>query len=130
MFSDIRFILVAKTGCKFIHAGKDWEQNFVIELFCVVIEWCKWRLQALEADQTSKQCFTQPYGKQRNLRAERAKSVSTKVVSRAGLFGSGSGPKLTKMSSLIRAWDVLFVLGAQKYNQNNLATLLNFSDLT
>ena len=23
-----------------------------------------------------------------------------------------------------------FVLGAQKYNQNNLATLLNFSDLT
>ena len=25
---------------------------------------------------------------------------------------------------------MLFVLGAQKYNQNNLAALLNFSDLT
>ena len=25
---------------------------------------------------------------------------------------------------------MLFVLGEQKYNQNNLATLLNFSDLT
>ena len=45
-------------------------------------------------------------------------------------FGPGSGPKLTKTSGLIRAWDVLFVLSAQKYNQNNLATLLNFSDLT
>ena len=45
------------------------------------------------------------------------------------LFGSGSGLKLTKISGLIRAWDVLFALGAQKYNQNNLATLLNFSDL-
>ena len=30
----------------------------------------------------------------------------------------------------MRAWDVLFALGAQKYNQNNLASLLNFSDLT
>ena len=45
-------------------------------------------------------------------------------------FGPGSGLKLTKISGLIRAWDVLFVLGAQKYNQSNLATLLNFSDLT
>ena len=52
-----------------------------------------------------------------------------RVVSRAGLFGSGSGLKLTKTSGLIRAWDVRFALGAQKYNQNNLATLLNFSDL-
>ena len=56
----------------------------------------------------------------------------SRVVSQAGLFGSGSGSglKLTKISGLIRAWDVLFVLGAQKYNQNNLAKLLNFSDLT
>ena len=46
------------------------------------------------------------------------------------LFESGLGLKLTKISSLIRAWDVLFVLGAQKYNQNNLATLLNFSEVT
>ena len=53
-----------------------------------------------------------------------------RVVSRAGLFGSGSGLKLTKTSGLFRAWDMLFVLGAQKYNQNNLATLLNFSDLS
>ena len=54
------------------------------------------------------------------------------IVSRAGLFGSGlgSGLKLTKISGLIRARDVLFVLSAQKSNQNNLATLLNFSDLT
>ena len=58
------------------------------------------------------------------------RGAQARVVSRAGLFGSGSGPKLTKISGLIRAWDVLFVLGAQKYNQNNLATLLNFSDLT
>ena len=58
--------------------------------------------------------------------------LHTKVVSRVWLLGpsSGSGQKLKKISGLIRAWDVLFVLGAQKYNQNNLATLLNFSDLT
>ena len=55
--------------------------------------------------------------------------VSARVVSRAG-FGSGSGLKLTKISDLILASDILFVLSAQKYNQNNLATLLNFSDLT
>ena len=54
----------------------------------------------------------------------------TRVVSRAGLFGSGSGLNFTKISGLIRTWDVLFVLGAQKHNQNNLAKLLNFSDLT
>ena len=53
----------------------------------------------------------------------------SRVVSRVGLFELGSGLKLTKISGLIRAQDVLFVLGAQKYNQNNLATLLNFSDL-
>ena len=53
-----------------------------------------------------------------------------RVLSQAGLFGSGSGQKLTKISGLIRAREVFFVLGAQKYNQNNLATLLNFSDLT
>ena len=52
------------------------------------------------------------------------------MVSRAGIFGSGSGLKLTKISGLIRAQDVLFVLSAQKYNQNNLAIMLNFSDLT
>ena len=45
-------------------------------------------------------------------------------------FGPGLGLKLTKISGLIRAWDVLFISGAQKYTQNNLATLLNFSDLT
>ena len=33
--------------------------------------------------------------------------------SRAGLFGSGSGIKLIKTSGLIRAWDKIFVLGAQ-----------------
>ena len=42
----------------------------------------------------------------------------------------GFGPKVDKISGLIRARDELFVLDAQKYNQNNLATLLNFSDLT
>ena len=39
-----------------------------------------------------------------------------RVVSRAGLFGSSSGLKLTKFSGLFRAWNVLFVLSAQKYN--------------
>ena len=39
------------------------------------------------------------------------------------------GPKVDKTLGLIRARDVLFVLRAQNYNQNNLATLLNFSDL-
>ena len=43
--------------------------------------------------------------------------------------GFGFGPKVNKISGLFRARDVLFVLNAQKYNQNNLATLLNFSDL-
>ena len=45
-------------------------------------------------------------------------------------FGPGLGLKLTKISGLIRAWDVLFVLGVQKNNQNILAILLNFLDLT
>ena len=45
-------------------------------------------------------------------------------------FGPGSGLKLTKISGLNWTWDVLFVSRAQKYNQNNLATLLNFLDLT
>ena len=63
-----------------------------------------------------------------------------RVVSSAGLFGSGSnrfragssriraglGPKVDKISGLIRAWAVLFVLGAQKYNQNNLVITLTF----
>ena len=40
------------------------------------------------------------------------------------------GPKVDKISGLIRAWDMLLVLGTQKYNQNNWATSLNFSDLT
>ena len=37
---------------------------------------------------------------------------------------AGFGSKIDKTSGIIRAWDVLFVLGAQNYNQNNLATLL------
>ena len=53
-----------------------------------------------------------------------------RIVSRAGLFRSGSGSRLKKISILIRAWDVLFVLDAQKYKQNNLAKMQNFSDLT
>ena len=55
-----------------------------------------------------------------------------RVVSGAGLFGSGSGSglKLTKISGLIWAGNVLFTLDEQKYNQNNLATSLNFSDQT
>ena len=44
--------------------------------------------------------------------------------------GFGFGPEVDKILGLIRASDVLFVLGAQKYNQNNLVALLNFSDLT
>ena len=35
-------------------------------------------------------------------------------------------PKLLKILDLIRAGDVLFVLDAQKYNQNNLAITLIF----
>ena len=34
-------------------------------------------------------------------------------------FGPGLGLKLTKISGLIRAWEVHFALRAQKYNQNN-----------
>ena len=45
-------------------------------------------------------------------------------------FRPHSGLKLTKILGLIRSRDVLFVLGAKKYNQNDLATLLNFSDDT
>ena len=44
------------------------------------------------------------------------------VSGAAGLFGSSLGgfwPKVDKISGLIWAWDVLFVSGAQKYNQNN-----------
>ena len=37
--------------------------------------------------------------------------------------------KLTKISGLSRALGVLFFFGVPIYNQNNLATLLNFSDL-
>ena len=37
--------------------------------------------------------------------------------------------KLTKISGLSPALGVLFFFGVPKYNQNNLATLLNFSDL-
>ena len=40
------------------------------------------------------------------------------------------GPKVDKILGLIRAWELLFVLGAQKYNQNTLATLLRFLDQT
>ena len=51
---------------------------------------------------------------------------------RAFRVGFGFWPKVDKHFGLtvIWAWDVFFVLGAQKYNQNNLAALLNFSDLT
>ena len=45
-------------------------------------------------------------------------------------FRAGFGPKINKISGLIWARDVLFVLDAQKDIQTNLATLLNFSDLT
>ena len=44
-------------------------------------------------------------------------------------FGPGSGLKLTKILGLIWAWDLIRVFGSQKFNQNNLATLLSFSDL-
>ena len=53
-----------------------------------------------------------------------------RVVSRTWLFGLGSGlgrvgPKVDKISGLVRTWNVLFVLDVQKYNLNNLAALLN-----
>ena len=38
-------------------------------------------------------------------------------------FRVAFAPQVDKIVGLIRAWDVLFVLGAQKYDQNNLATL-------
>ena len=60
-----------------------------------------------------------------------------RFVSPAKLFGSDSGrvragfrPKVDKNGGLNSAWEVFFVLGAQKYNQNNLATLLKFSNLS
>ena len=53
-------------------------------------------------------------------------SIITRVVSRAGIFG----PKVHKNFGLNLGLRRVFVLGAQKFNQNNLATLLNFSDLT
>ena len=52
-----------------------------------------------------------------------AETAGSGVVRQAGLFGLGSGLKLTKISSLMRAWDVLFVLGVQKYNQNKLGNI-------
>ena len=44
----------------------------------------------------------------------------------AWAFRAGFGAKVDKISGLIRAWEVLFVLGAQKYNQNNLEITLTF----
>ena len=41
-------------------------------------------------------------------------------------FRVGFGPKIDKVLGLIRVWVVLFLLGAQKYNQNNLAITLTF----
>ena len=64
---------------------------------------------------------------------QKNKATYSRDVSRTGVSGrvwAGFGPKLDKISSLFRARNVLFVVGAQNYNQNNLATLLNFSDLT
>ena len=43
---------------------------------------------------------------------------------------AGFRPKLDKNFGLNSGLRRTFVLGAQKYNQNNIATLLNFSDLT
>ena len=41
-------------------------------------------------------------------------------------FRVGFWPKVDKISGLIGAWNVLFVLDAQKYNQNYLAITLTF----
>ena len=41
-------------------------------------------------------------------------------------FWVGFGPKVHKVSGSIRASDVLFVFGAQKYNQNNMVITLRF----
>ena len=41
-------------------------------------------------------------------------------------FQVGLWPKFDKISGLIGAWNVLFVLDAQKYNQNYLAITLTF----
>ena len=46
------------------------------------------------------------------------------------LFSRTYSFALCKNFGLNRASDVLFILGAQKYNQNRLAILLNFSDPT
>ena len=45
-------------------------------------------------------------------------------------FRYRSGPKVDKNFGLNSAGDVLFVLGVQKDDQNNLAILLKFLDLT
>ena len=51
---------------------------------------------------------------------------ATRQICKSGrAFRIGFGPKVDKILGLIWASDVLFVLGAQKYNQKNLATLLN-----
>ena len=55
-------------------------------------------------------------------------TVQSCMLGRA--FPIGFGTKVDTNSGLIRAWDVLCVLGAKKYDQNYLATLLNFSDFT
>ena len=59
--------------------------------------------------------------------AKRGVAVQSCKSGRA--FRVGFGLKVDKILGIIRARDGLFVLGAQKYNQNNLATLLNFSHL-
>ena len=57
-----------------------------------------------------------------------------RVVNLAGLFESGLGPKVDKnfglKSSLKRTFFFFFFFGVPQYNQNNLATFLNFLDLT
>ena len=67
--------------------------------------------------------------RKRNLAQWLKQSCKSGRAFRVG-FGPGSDVKLTKFSGLIRAWDVRFILGEQKYNQNNLTTLLNFSNPT
>ena len=56
--------------------------------------------------------------------------ITTLTCTSGRAFRNGFGPRVDKNFGLNSGLRRTFVLGAQKYNQNNLAILLNFSHLT
>ena len=94
-------LVVSIDECKAIHLKQPTEclffgnRNFSVKFYCTSLDGFDYYITAWY--------FIQSYKSGRDFRVG---------------FGPGSDLKLTKISGLNRAWDVLFVLGAQ-YNQNN-----------